>query len=719
VRQDEGLSAGAFAWALRSMARLHRIPFAEDLALQQFPPPHTLVALRQAALALGIRTGLRDIPPSSLHAIGAPCLLVLDRVASDDDGPATPAGFSGESPSLALLLGGDAHSARLMYPHKSEPEKVDWALLESRYGGTAMLFAALSPQADPDDRRHSSGSEFGFKWFIPELLKHRHIWRDVLLASLAIQLLGLGVPLFTQVVIDKVIVHHTVNTLLIIAAALLVILVFNALMSWVRQYLVLHTGNRVDAVLGTAVLDRILKLPLYYHEERCTGVTVARVQGVEAIREFVSGAAVTLILDLPFLFIFLAIMLYYSWMLTLVAVAILLSIVALSIAVTPVLRERINDQFLKGARNQAFLTEYVAGMETVKSLQMEPLVKARFGEYLGSYLHAAFGARQLSNTYGVIANALEQLLTLSVLCMGAWLVMGTSGFTVGMLVAFQMFTARLSQPLLRMVGLWQEFQRAVIAVARLGDIMTVPPEPYAAIPSREGVRHGAIRVTGLGFRYGEGLPYVYRGLDLHVHPGTCVAITGASGSGKSTFAKLLQGFYQPAEGGIAIDGRDIRHLSANELRQYFGVVPQETVLFAGTVYENLALANPRASFEQIVAACKMAGIHDTVEQLPEAYQTKIGENGTGLSGGQKQRLAIARALVKRARILLFDEATSSVDRETAEQLAATINALKGRLTILFITHHVPESLAVDRVVALEAYRQPTTGETRVALAGIA
>ncbi len=339
-------------------------------------------------------------------------------------------------------------------------------------------------------------------------------------------------------------------------------------------------------------------------------------------------------------------------------------------------------------------------METVKSLQMEPQLKARYGEYLSSYLRAGFNTRQLSNTYNAAANALEQLLTLLILVAGAWIVMKNEGFTIGMLVAFQMFAGRMSQPLLRLVGLWQEFQQAAIAVKRLGDIMNAPPEPYSIIPARDNAGQGGIEIRDLSFRYGDNRPYLYRHLELVLRPGACVALMGPSGSGKSTLAKLLQGFYLPTEGQIKIDGRDIRHLAANELRGYFGVVPQETVLFSGTIYDNLVVANPSATFEQITQACKWAEIHDTIERLPEGYQNQIGEHGAGLSGGQKQRLAIARALLKRPKILIFDEATSDLDRATAELFARTINQLKGKVTMLFITHQLPEGLEVDEVVTL-------------------
>jgi subfamily B ATP-binding cassette protein HlyB/CyaB len=283
---------------------------------------------------------------------------------------------------------------------------------------------------------------------------------------------------------------------------------------------------------------------------------------------------------------------------------------------------------------------------------------------------------------------------------GALLVMKNDGFTIGMLVAFQMFASRLSQPMLRLAGLWQEFQQASIAVKRLGDIMDAPAEPQALTPSRTAQGRGEIRIVDLSFRYSPDHPYLYRNLNLTLKPGKLTVLTGPSGSGKSTLAKLLLGFYQPTDGRIEIDGRDIRHLSANELRQYFGIVPQETYLFSGTIYENLIAASPSAGFDDVVQACKIAEIHDTIEKLPKGYNTEIGEHGVGLSGGQKQRLAIARAVLKRAQVLVFDEATSSLDAGMAEQIAGTVNQLKGQVTMLYVAHLVPKGLQVDEIVRL-------------------
>ena len=556
-------------WGLQGICQLHRIPFVPSLILQQFPPPYSLVSLHQAATALGLRSGLRNTLVTELTDLPVPFVALLKPTTSlaSEENEGGPADEHPEPYRLAIIVKCDSHSISYYEKSRQNPFTTTTKEFERLFTGKVMLCVPAASELKGPDAAADGRREFGFRWFVPELFRHKAIWRDVLLASLAIQLMALATPVFTQVVIDKVIVHHTMSTLVVIGIALGVFIIFTAVMSWVRQYLVLHTGNRIDAVLGSQVFEHLFKLPPRYFEHRPTGVLVARVHGVETIREFLSSAAVTLVLDVPFLLIFLAIMFYYSVTLTLVTVAVLLLIAGLSFAVTPLLRQRLNQQFLLGARNQAFLTEYVSGMETVKSLQMEPQLKRRFGDYLATYLQAGFNTRQLANTYNVAANTLEQLLTLAILCVGAWLVMTSQEFTIGMLVAFQMFAGRLSQPMLHLVGLWQQFQQADIAVRRLGDVMNAPAEPYSLLPAREAKGEGWIEISGLSFRYANQSTVPLQDFSLTIEPGKCVAIMGPSGSGKSTLAKLLQGFYQPEEGGISIDGHDIRHLSANELRQ--------------------------------------------------------------------------------------------------------------------------------------------------------
>src|SRR3954470_16413888 len=447
---ERALSRADFVWLTGSLCQVNRLPFDAALVLQRFPAPHSTRQLLEALQSLGFRIG-----EGALAKAAFPCVAFLKDT----------------NPAIVVKADG----AELLYFESGSQAPARAAI--DRFEPQGILLRHEKAEAVVEER-------FGFRWFRVELLKHRRVWRDVLLASLFIQLVGLATPLFTQVIIDKVVVHQTGSTLIAIAVGLAMFLVFNAGMGWLRQYFVLHTGNRVDAVLGSQVFRHLLRLHLPYFEHRPTGTLIARVHAVETIREFMAGAAVSLVLDFPFLAIFVAVMFAYSWQLTLIALGILAVVAGLSVAVVPLLRARINRQFLLGARNQAFLTEYVAGMETVKSLQMEPRLESRYDELLATYLSAGFATRQLSNTYNVMANALEQVMTLAILCVGALLVMRNDGFTSAMRAAFQMCASRMSQPMLRLASLWQEFQQASIAVKRLGDIMDAPGEPYALAASR-------------------------------------------------------------------------------------------------------------------------------------------------------------------------------------------------------------------------------------------
>ncbi len=698
-------------WALGSLSALHGKSFSAELVAQEFPAseaePPTEATLIQAATRLGFR--IRRMELSAAHLSGLPLPLLIQTKASVPVSEELSVAAVPESEGLALITAVQSDKAVLFSAGANQPQALSLGELSDRLTGVAWL---VSPEVEAVNDADASASDeaaatqsFGFRWFIPELMRHRRVWRDVLLASLALQIVSLATPLFTQAIIDKVVVHRTQSTLIAIGIAMAIFTLFNGLMSWARQYLVLHTGNRVDAVLGAAVWEQLLRLPLRYFEHRPTGVVAARLHAVETIREFVSGAAVSLILDLPFLFICLGVILWYSPLLTAVAVGILLIIAVASFIMAPVFQKQLNEQFLLGARNQAFVTEHIAGFETVKTLQMEPQLRQRYSGYLATLLSSAFKTKQIANTYNTFATTMEQVMTLSILMLGAYMVMtpdpeSKAVFTVGMLVAFQMFAGKLSQPVLRIVGLWTQFQQASLSVQRLGDVMNAPTEPYSLIPQRSNQGQGQMQIEGLGFRYSEQHPLLYTNLNLSLRPGQTLAIMGPSGSGKSTLAKLMLGFYQPTEGSIKLDGVDIRNLSANELRSHFGVVPQETILFSGTILANLQAGSPGATLEQVVVAAKMAGIHDTIEQLPKGYQTELGERGVGLSGGQKQRMAIARALLKKPKILIFDEATSALDGDTAENFAKTINQLKGKVTMLFITHAMPKALKVDGVLRI-------------------
>ena len=700
-------------WLAGSLCSLHRVPMAEALVAERLPPPITLGSVMALLAALGIRS--QALRPGRLGDGLQPGTLV--QLALNKDTAAAPADADADAaPALLLVLAVDGERVLVGALGQREPQRRNRAELLRDCSGLAYTTErSRSAVADPDAE---PANGFGWAWFGQALLQHRRLWRDVLITSLVIQLLALAVPLATQAVVDKVVVHRTQSTLLALGLGLVAITVFSSLLSWLRQVLVLHTGNRIDAVLSATIFARLVRLPLRFFEHRPTGVLTARLQGIEQVREFMAGAAVTLALDVPFIFVFLAIMFWYSVPLTLVVLGALALIVALSVAVVPAFRRRLDAQFLIGARNQAFVTEHLAGIETVKSVQMEAPLQARYEDQVAQHLEATLRTRTLANSFNTAAGAIEQLMTLAILCVGAWLAMTTRDFTIGMLVAFQMFASRLSQPVMRGVGLWQQFQQTRIAVRRLADIMNVPAEAHGLLPSREPVRRGELRIEQLAFRHGEGRPWLFRGLDVVVPAGSAVALMGASGCGKSTLAKLMLGMYPAADGRILLDGHDIAQMPVNELRRSFGVVPQETMLFSGSVLDNVVLGHPHASFEQVVAACRMAEVHAVIEALPEGYQTLVGERGVGLSGGQRQRLAIARALLKRPQVLIFDEATSNLDPETAQAFARTVNALKGQVTLVFIAHQLPRALQLDAIVRLDGAPAAASAPAAAAVAPI-
>lgn len=597
--------------------------------------------------------------------------------------------------SVALILNLENGVVTYAIPGQAEPIQESAAEFRGRLVDSGIWRLTVKEHLPQQE-----AERFGWSWFLSALARRKSVIRDVLLTSFLIQMVALALPLATQAVVDKVIAHQAVSTLEVLGVGIAMFAVFSAGMSWLRQTLLLRLANIVDGELARQVLTHLFRLPLRYFEERATGVLINRIHGVEQVRQFAAGAFLLAALELPFMLVFLALMISYSTTLSLVVLGFLTLMVGSSFAVGPALRARSQKQFLLGAKLQGFLTEQVAAHETVKCLQLERQVDQRFCELNQSYLDSTLATRELGNTYGTFMQLAEQLMNAAVLCVGAWLAMTSPGFTIGMLVAFQMFSQRVAQPLLKLSGMWQELQQVRIAVTQLGDVMNATPERYTVTPTSAGYNRGALVIKGLGFRHAQNRQPLYQGLNFTIEPGQVVLVTGPSGSGKSTLAKILLGLYPEYEGLIRLDGRDTRTMGVNELRTVFGVVPQESVLFAGSILDNLLAGAPMASLEHAVMACKMAGIHEAIENLPQGYQTEIGERGVGLSGGQKQRLAVARALLKRPRVLIFDEATSGLDSASAEHIGETVNMLRGTTTVLFVAHKVPTCLKVDTHVSL-------------------
>ncbi len=545
---------------------------------------------------------------------------------------------------------------------------------------------------------------FGFRWFVPAMLRYRSLLAEVLVASFFIQLLALVMPLFFQVVVDKVLVHRGLSTLDVLAVGLLVVSVFEVALGGLRTYVFSHTTNRIDVELGGRLFRHLLALPLAYFESRRVGDSVARVRELENIRNFITGSALTVIIDLMFTIIFLAVMYFYSPLLTLVVLATFPAYLMLSVLVTPVLRARLQEKFNRGAENQAFLVETISGMETLKASAVEPHTQRRWEEQLAAYVQASFRSANLGNVSGQSASLINKLMTIMILWFGAHAVI-SGELSVGQLIAFNMFAGRVSSPLLRLVQLWQDFQQASVSVRRLGDILNAPTEPVydrnrTALPSLKGHIH----FDNVLFRYQPQGREILRQLKLDIPAGQVIGIVGRSGSGKSTLARLVQRLHVPSSGRVLVDGVDLAMVDVTWLRHQIGVVLQENVLFNRTIRENIALRDPGMPLEQVIHAARLAGAHDFILELPEGFDTMVGEQGNNLSGGQRQRIAIARALVTNPRILILDEATSALDYESEQAVQENMAAITRGRTVIIIAHRLSALRHVDRIVVIDQGR---------------
>lgn len=581
-------------------------------------------------------------------------------------------------------------------PLAPRPELLSRAEFEANWTGRLVLMARRAPPGDLSRR-------FGLPWFAAAVGKYRLPLVEVLVASCFLQIFGLLTPLFFQVMVDKVLVHRGLSTLEVLAVGLGVLSLFEVILGGTRNWLFAHTANRIDVELGARLFRHLLALPMAYFGSRRVGDTVARIRELETIRQFLTSSAITLVLDLVFGVIFLAVLCCYSVKLTLIVIASLPCYVGLSIAATPAFRRRIEEKFRRGAENQAFLVEAVAGVETVKAMALEPVLQRRWEEQLAAYVAASFRVIGLGTWAQQMAQAINKTVTLLILFLGARAVI-EGELTVGGLVAFNMIAGQVAAPVLRLAQLWQDFQQARVSIDRLGDILnTVPEQSSAGQAGLQPIR-GAIRFEHVTFRYRLDAAAVLSDISFEMHPGQLIGIVGASGSGKSTLAKLVQRLYVPEAGRVLIDGTDLALADPPWLRRQLGVVLQENVLFNRSVRENIALADPGMTLERVVEAATLAGAHEFVLGLPEGYDTIVGERGASLSGGQRQRIAIARALAQRPRILIFDEATSALDYESEAAIQANMRLICRDRTVLVVAHRLSTVRIADRILVLERGR---------------
>jgi len=537
------------------------------------------------------------------------------------------------------------------------------------------------------------------KWLFREFFKHRSVFSSVISASFFIQLFGLVSPLFIQVIIDKVLAHHALTTLEVVAGAFMAVLLFDAVLNLMRNYLLYHTANKIDASLGAKVYRHLLSLPFRYFEVRKVGNIIARVRELENLRQFMTNISLTVLLDTVFSVVFIVIMAVYSTRLTFIVLGFILAIGLISFFATPMINVRLNDKFHKGAVAQSFLVESITGIQTVKSLAIEGKMVKDWEKSLGEYILSAFKLSNLGNIAVTSSQTLQKMMTLAVIYFGVSEVFDGS-MSVGQLIAFQMFSSQLSGPILRLVHMWQDFQQARLSLDRLGDIINTPPEVVGGALTVEKLQ-GGIVAKEVSFRYTPDGPLVLDRVSFDIKPGMMVGIVGRSGSGKSTVAKLIQRLYLPVEGSIFVDGVDIRHLDPLFLRYKTGVVLQECFLFSGTIRDNIAMGAPEANMERIIQAARIAGAHEFISVMPMGYDTPVEERGSSLSGGQKQRIAIARALITNPNILIFDEATSALDYESERMIQNNLGLIRKGRTVIIIAHRMSVMKNCDRVLVID------------------
>ncbi|WP_242577718.1 peptidase domain-containing ABC transporter [Chroococcus sp. FPU101] len=571
----------------------------------------------------------------------------------------------------------------------SKNESIPKTLVEASWDGKLWQIELIQKQ-----------QRFNLTWFLPAVWQYRNLLFEVLLASFTLQILGLGTPIITQVIIDKVMVQQSIPTLDVMALALLGVAVFEAILGILRLFIFTHTARRLDLRLSSQLFRHLMRLPLAYFENRRVGDTVARVQELENIREFLTGTAMTVILDSIFAGVYLAIMFYYNTKLTWIALAVLPLFALLTLSATPILRYWLNETFNRSADSQSFLVETITGIQSLKGHAAENSTRERWEGLFARFIRTGFKASTTSNISNNIGGFLTNFSNLLILWFGAQLVIEQK-FTVGQLVAFQMLSGRVTGPLLRLVQLWQNLQQVLLSVDRIGDILNVPPEAEAGTGLVLPPLQGEVIFDQVIFRYQPDQEPILRGISFTAKPGMFVGIVGRSGSGKSTLSKLIQRLYPIETGRILIDSFDLNSVDLGSLRQQISVVLQEDYLFNGTILENISLNNPDLTDEQIVQAAKLAVAHDFICDLPYGYDTKVGERGVALSGGQRQRITLARLFISQAPILILDEATTGLDAETEQQVLQNLQNFSQNRTVFMIAHRFEPLQKADSVLVLE------------------
>ena len=569
-----------------------------------------------------------------------------------------------------------------------------------RWTGEAILFAKRFQLEKLKDKVEN----FGFSWFLPAVAKYKNFLLKVLFMSLILQGFGLLTPLFTQTIIDRVLVHRSIPTMDVIMAGMITVVVFQQWMQALRSYLFVNTTNKIDVSLSSHLFRKVTELPVKYFDKWQVGEIFSRVGELETIREFLTGQALTVVLDVVFAVVYLLVMFIYSSTLSYIVWATIPLYIILNVVVAPIYKRRINDRFLLEAENNSFNIETITGVKTLKTMGVERTFVNRYEEILTRYLKSALSVLSLANVAGSIGMFLQMSFNLAILWIGAYAVMENE-LSVGQLIAFQMLAGQVIAPILRLVNMLQHFQQIRVSMARLGDIMDEKSEP-AFDPSRTTLSSltGEVVFDKVNFRYKADGKNVLTDVALRFPAGSRIGIVGRSGSGKSTLTKLIQRLYVPDSGRVLIDGVDIAQVETAWLRRQIGIVLQENFLFAGTISENIAITKPNATEEEILRAARLAGADDFIQEMPQKYDTFVGERGSLLSGGQRQRISIARALLLDPKILIFDEATSALDTESEQTILKNIDQIAAGRTMIMIAHRLSTVKDCNAIVAMDGGR---------------
>ena len=664
------------------IARHHGIAVDEAKLQHEFGKnPFTEQVILRAAKRLGMSAKLVKQDPDRLDRTPLPA------IASDKEGNFFIAIRFGYTP-------GDKSSPKVVvqYPNSPEGHILEMERFLEIWSGKFIFCVSKATYL-------RELGKFDFSWFIPAIVKYRKLLAEVMVMSFVINMLGMLSPLGMQVVMDKVLVNHAMKTLNVIAFGLLCAAFFENILTGIRTWVLAVTCSKIDVELGARLYRHLITLPTAYFQSRRVGESVARVRELESIRGFLTSNALSLVLDFFFSFVYAGVMVYYSFQLSMIVFASLPVYFLLSMVLTPILRDRLNDCFKNGARNQSFLVESISGIDTIKSMAVEPRWVDTWEKQLASYVTTALNAVNMSTVAMTGVTTVSKLVSVAILWIGSSQVL-EGNLSVGQLIAFTMMSGRLTDPILRIAQLWNSFQQVGVSMERLGDILNSPTE-VSGNKTRIPRLNGSIEFDQVSFRYHPETPDIIRSVSVKIEPGQVIGIVGRSGSGKSTLTKLVQRLYSPDRGRVLIDGQDIAIIDTTSLRHQLGVVLQENLLFSGTIRDNIALSNPGMPIEPIMEAAKLAGAHEFICEMPEGYDTAVGEHGTGLSGGQRQRIAIARTLISNPRILIFDEATSALDYESEQIIQENMRSICANRTVLIIAHRLSAVRDANRILVME------------------